>query len=343
MLFRSTTTPSTAVILNQPPKRNKRKNFEPRNIALYAGEDNEVSDKNREVVEVEECDSDLEMVVDDNDAENERIIHKPLDLSENSIPPSSPPQEKLESGSNIKRSRKPVPLRRFHQSNLSSGELMSSAGAPMDLSCSRNENNDESCGEECDDQNNSDSGSGGCDESSENRHHHRQSVLQHIQNSLNESGTFGSERSYLQRHYSESNGTSYHHTNNHHSQPASVHRSDGRQYTPLSSLQQAAHSLGFHHFPAGLTPEQLSHYHHHLPHHHHHGTDASAMKEYAENTMKELLSIYGLNSPDMAETITKNVPLDSFASGEYIYQLHGNLRNIFSYHLSANFKVYNIN
>jgi hypothetical protein len=40
------------------------------------------------------------------------------------------------------------------------------------------------------------------------------------------------------------------------------------------------------------------------------------MKEYAENTMKELLSIYGLNSPDMAETITKNVPIANFSSGE---------------------------
>jgi hypothetical protein len=45
------------------------------------------------------------------------------------------------------------------------------------------------------------------------------------------------------------------------------------------------------------------------------------MKEYAENTMKELLSIYGLNSPDMAETITKNVPIANFSSGEYSYHI----------------------
>jgi hypothetical protein len=78
--------------------------------------------------------------------------------------------------------------------------------------------------------------------------------------------------------------------------------------------------LGFHHhFPSGLTAEQLSHYHHH--HHPQQGTDASAMKEYAENTMKELLSIYGLNSPDMAETITKNVPIANFSSGEYSYNI----------------------
>jgi hypothetical protein len=79
--------------------------------------------------------------------------------------------------------------------------------------------------------------------------------------------------------------------------------------------------LGFHHhFPPGLTAEQLHHYHHH--HHPHQGTDASAMKEYAENTMKELLSIYGLNSPDMAETITKNVPIANFSSGEYSYHIY---------------------
>ncbi|KAJ9577498.1 hypothetical protein L9F63_005871, partial [Diploptera punctata] len=185
----------------RPPKRNKRKNFEPRNISLYSGEDNEVSDKTGH---------------------------------ENSVPPSSPPQGTLELGSNSKRSRKPVPLRRFQQS-----EMMSSAGAPMDLSCSRNENNDESCGEDCDEQVNSDSGSAG---------------------DITRKATASSRFS-----------------------PSSVHRND----------------------------EQLSHYHHHLPQH---GTDASAMKEYAENTMKELLSIYGLNSPDMAENITKNVPLDSFAS-----------------------------
>lgn len=43
--------------------------------------------------------------------------------------------------------------------------------------------------------------------------------------------------------------------------------------------------------------------------------DASAMREYAENTMKELLGIYGLN--DMAESITKHVPIGNFSSGEY--------------------------
>lgn len=337
----TTVTSSTASILNQPPKRNKRKNFEPRNISLYAGEDNDGGDKTCQAGGGDECDSDLDMEVDDNDDDDDdddRLLHKPLDLSDNSVPPTSP-QLQVNSNSS-KRRRKPViaPQRRVNQSNVSSGLVM---GAPMDLSCTRSvhsENNDESCGEDGDEQNNSDSGSGGGDDQTseprgENRHHHR-SVL-HIANDTNaiEGHALANERLYHQRHYIDSNGTSYHHLNNHHTQqtlsgnrisysPNSQHRgSDPRQQcSPLSSLQHAAQSLAFHHhFPPGLTAEQLHHYHHHHPHQ---GTDASAMKEYAENTMKELLSIYGLNSPDMAETITKNVPIANFSSGEYSYHNH---------------------
>lgn len=335
----TTVTPTTATILNQPPKRNKRKNFEPRNISLYAGEDNDAGDKTCQVEDGVECDSDIDMEADENEYDNDRLLHKPLDLSENSIPPSSP-QLQVGSNTNGKRRRKPViaPQRRVNQSNVSSGLVM---GAPIDLSCSRSahsENNDESCGEEGDEQNNSDSGSGGGDDQAaetrgDNRHHHR-NVL-HISNNTNppEGHALANERLYHQRHYIDSNGTSYHHLNNHHNQqslrgdrirysPNSQHRSNDtrQQCSPLSSLQQAAQSLGFHHhFPPGLTAEQLTHYHHH--HHPQQGTDASAMKEYAENTMKELLSIYGLNSPDMAETITKNVPIANFSSGEYSYHI----------------------
>lgn len=48
-------------------------------------------------------------------------------------------------------------------------------------------------------------------------------------------------------------------------------------------------------------------------------TDASDLKEYAERTVKELLEIYGLNSDvvtDVAESITKNVPMSNFSSGK---------------------------
>lgn len=48
-------------------------------------------------------------------------------------------------------------------------------------------------------------------------------------------------------------------------------------------------------------------------------TDASDLKEYAQRTVKELLEIYGLNSDvvtDVAESITKNVPISNFSSGK---------------------------
>ncbi|KAK9506002.1 hypothetical protein O3M35_008020 [Rhynocoris fuscipes] len=55
-----------------------------------------------------------------------------------------------------------------------------------------------------------------------------------------------------------------------------------------------------------------------LHHHHHHTqpTDASDIREYAQNTVKELLEIYGLNSAEVAESITNNVPIANFSSGK---------------------------
>ncbi|KAK7576561.1 hypothetical protein V9T40_012847 [Parthenolecanium corni] len=49
--------------------------------------------------------------------------------------------------------------------------------------------------------------------------------------------------------------------------------------------------------------------------------DASDLKEYAVNTFKELLEIYGLNSDatDVAQTITNNVPISNFSSGKSTY------------------------
>ncbi|XP_059479542.1 zinc finger protein castor homolog 1-like isoform X2 [Neocloeon triangulifer] len=52
--------------------------------------------------------------------------------------------------------------------------------------------------------------------------------------------------------------------------------------------------------------------------------DASAMREYAENTMKELLGIYGLN--DMAESITKHVPIGNFSSGKILESMNATSR-----------------
>ncbi|XP_063220399.1 zinc finger protein castor homolog 1 isoform X2 [Bacillus rossius redtenbacheri] len=67
--------------------------------------------------------------------------------------------------------------------------------------------------------------------------------------------------------------------------------------------------------PLVLTPEQLNRQFHAPP------ADASAMKEYAESTMKELFSIYGLNSPDVAEAITEHVPIANFSSGKILESL----------------------
>jgi len=46
--------------------------------------------------------------------------------------------------------------------------------------------------------------------------------------------------------------------------------------------------------------------------------DVSSMKEYAERTMKELLSIYGLGG-ESAESLTSSVPMANFRSGKIEY------------------------
>nr|XP_054920822.1 uncharacterized protein LOC129381745 [Dermacentor andersoni] len=101
---------------------------------------------------------------------------------------------------------------------------------------------------------------------------------------------------------------------------------------------------GSSHFVGGSRQHLLHHHHHHhhqhqqLPphqhqqshppqqqqqqqqppvqHHQHRAADASLMKDYAENTMKELLSMYGLH--DVVESITKHVPLHHFSSGNIL-------------------------
>lgn len=42
------------------------------------------------------------------------------------------------------------------------------------------------------------------------------------------------------------------------------------------------------------------------------------MREYAVNTMRELLGIYGLTS-EVAESITKQLPIAAFSTGEYFF------------------------
>jgi hypothetical protein len=56
--------------------------------------------------------------------------------------------------------------------------------------------------------------------------------------------------------------------------------------------------------------------------------DATDMREYAQNTVKELLEIYGLNSAEVAESITNNVPIANFASGNYLYNMYYYIRRL---------------
>lgn len=44
----------------------------------------------------------------------------------------------------------------------------------------------------------------------------------------------------------------------------------------------------------------------------------SEMREYAMNTMRELLGIYGLTS-EVAESISRQLPIAAFSSGEFDY------------------------
>lgn len=81
----------------------------------------------------------------------------------------------------------------------------------------------------------------------------------------------------------------------------------------LGSRQHHLHHHHHHHHPTHQHqhPPQP-----HVPQHQHRAADASLMKDYAENTMKELLSMYGLH--DVVESITKHVPLHHFSSGESV-------------------------
>lgn len=53
--------------------------------------------------------------------------------------------------------------------------------------------------------------------------------------------------------------------------------------------------------------------HHHRPHQS--ADPSSDLKEYAQNTVRELLEIYGLNT-DVADAITNNVPMVNFSTGK---------------------------
>lgn len=109
------------------------------------------------------------------------------------------------------------------------------------------------------------------------------------------------------------------------STPTTIKRIDTDRHSPVSAPAPAPIDLSFtkSQMPSDTEsdcesvtkplPQQYLLHHAFLPQ----PTDASDLKEYAQNTVKELLEIYGLNSPEVAESITNNVPIANFSSGEF--------------------------
>jgi len=88
---------------------------------------------------------------------------------------------------------------------------------------------------------------------------------------------------------------------------------DKRPSTVAAAAAAAAH--GVQHLLAAAAAA-AGHHQHHQPH------EATDLKEYAQNTVRELLEIYGLNT-DVADAITNNVPMVNFSTGKspYIHQI----------------------
>lgn len=88
--------------------------------------------------------------------------------------------------------------------------------------------------------------------------------------------------------------------------PAGAVPADKRPSTVAAAAAAAAH--GVQHLLAAAAAA-AGHHGHHQPH------DATDLKEYAQNTVRELLEIYGLNT-DVADAITNNVPMVNFSTGK---------------------------
>ncbi|KAL4131730.1 hypothetical protein QTP88_009003 [Uroleucon formosanum] len=86
---------------------------------------------------------------------------------------------------------------------------------------------------------------------------------------------------------------------------------DKRPSTVAAAAAAAAH--GVQHLLAAAAAA-AGHHQHHQPH------EATDLKEYAQNTVRELLEIYGLNT-DVADAITNNVPMVNFSTGRILESL----------------------
>nr|CAD7587215.1 unnamed protein product [Timema genevievae] len=306
------------------PKRNKRKNFKPRNILCADDEVDDVlvhsgQNKVREI-----CDSD----VDENTQLDSYETHIALNLSEFSTKDTKISAPSIAAS---KSRRKPMiaPQRRFVPYP---NAMRANAGAPMDLSYSSRD-------DEVSRPTDNESGEDATEPSGHEYHPHSiYSITKEIDSP---------QKSFQPKHISSSsnNNNSGHklyprheqlfnyHENETVSQAESCNSERLQCISPTSQNNTVNNGrcspINYPHRsgPNVLTPEQLNQQylmnHHLVQNHlnHQQGTDASTMKEYAENTMKELLSIYGLNSSDMAETITRNVPMANFSSGKILETL----------------------
>lgn len=92
----------------------------------------------------------------------------------------------------------------------------------------------------------------------------------------------------------------------------SVHGVPGVQHILQAAAAAAAAAAGGHHHPLHNLHHQQN------PNQPHEATD---LKEYAQNTVRELLEIYGLNT-DVADAITNNVPMVNFSTGKCFFFLN---------------------
>lgn len=98
--------------------------------------------------------------------------------------------------------------------------------------------------------------------------------------------------------------------------PVSYVTADKRSASVSASANAAAAAAaaaqGVQHLLAAAAAAATGHH----PHQQHQPHDPSSdLKEYAQNTVRELLEIYGLNT-DVADAITNNVPMVNFSTGK---------------------------
>lgn len=229
-------------------KRNKRKNFQPRNIS-YSETEPDVLYKGRDTQESsgESCEETAES------RDSFSNSDYALDLSNSDTVPTNASKRFRQTLYNV------PPMKRYESSSgafedRASPRVSASGPVPMDLSCSKN--------------------------------------------------TSG----YTPTHRRRDEESSLH----------SDTESNSEDCESVSNRIEIGSKRDYRGFEAHSGPPEHASHHPYLLHHAFlsQPTDASDLKEYAQNTVKELLEIYGLNSAEVAESITNNVPISNFNSGK---------------------------